>query len=143
MGVLMSFLDDLREYFKRKRQATKPYSLSYVLRKRTGCRNIYIGDKRLDLLTEQEVTEFLRIDQEDKDEYVYDRWDCDDFARSLYCNAKSYFSGLYKKNAAFGLLWTQRHALCFFIDKDLTVHYIEPQNDQYIDLPSKPLFMIL
>ena len=116
----MSFLDDLRECFKRKRQATKPYSLSYVLTNRTGCRNIYIGDRRLDLLTEQEVTEFLRIDQEDKG-----------------------FSGLYKKNVAFGLLWTKRHALCFFVDNDLTVYYIEPQNDQYIALPSKPLFMIL
>jgi len=139
----MSFLNDLRECLKRERQATKPYSLSYVLTKRTGCRDIYIGDRRLDLLAEQEVTEFLRIDQEDKREYSYEIWDCDDFARALYCNAKSYFSGLLKKNAAFGFLWTKRHALCFFVDNDLDVYYIEPQNDQYIDLPSKPLFMIL
>jgi hypothetical protein len=139
----MSFLDDLRECLKRERQATKPYSLSYVLRKRTGCRNIYMSDKRLDLLTKQEVTEFLRIDQEDKREYVHESWDCDDFARSLYCNAKSYFIYTHKKNAAFGLLWTRRYAFCFFVDNDLDIYYIEPQNDQYIDLPSKPLFMIL
>lgn len=139
----MSFLDELRKRLKELEQASKPTSLEYILRKQTGCRRIYIPDRHLNVLRKEDVMTFLWLDKTDKKEYKVEVWDCDDFARELYCRAKNYFWEKYNLNAAFGFLWTIHHAFNFFVDTHRTVQFIEPQTDAFIRLPGRPQFMLI
>jgi len=139
----MSFLDDLRKRLKERWQTKKTTSLSFILRKETGCRQVYIPDRHLDLLRKEDVWTFLFIDRTDKKEYAGEEWDCDDFARELYCRAKNHFLEKRGLNAAFGLLWTQGHGFNFFVDLDRKVWFIEPQTDAVIPLITKPRFMLI
>ncbi len=139
----MSFLDELRKRLKERWQSSKTTSLGFILRKATGCRNIYIPDRHLDLLRKEDVMTFLWIDKTNGKEYEEEVWDCDDYARDLYCRAKNHFAEKRGLNAAFGLVWTRYHAFNFFVDNDRNVLFIEPQTDAFVSLITKPRFMLV
>ena len=139
----MSFLDQLRKRLKERWQPQKTTSLSFMLRKATGCRDIYISDRRLDLLRKEDVMTFLWIDKTNGKEYKEEVWDCDDFARDLYCRAKNHFAEKRGLNAAFGLVWTSKHAFNFFVDTNREVFFIEPQTDAFVSLINKARFMLI
>jgi len=139
----MSFLDELRKRLKELEQASKPTSLNYILRKQTGCRRNEIPDRYLDLLRKEDVMTFLWLDKTDKKEYAGEKWDCDDFARELYCRAKDYFWVKYKLNAAFGIVKIHKHRHNFYVAKDSNVWYIEPQTDEMYKPEKRPQFMLI
>lgn len=139
----MSFLDELRKRLKERWQGPKTTSLSFILRKATGCRRNYISDRHLDLLRKEDVMTFLWIDKTDKKEYAGEKWDRDDFARDLYCRAKNHFAEKRGLNAAFGLVWTQHHAFNFFVSTNREVLFVEPQTDAFVSLINKPRFMLI
>lgn len=86
---------------------------------------------------------FLWIDKTNGKEYEEEVWDCDDFARDLYCRAKNHFAEKRGLNAAFGLVWTSEHAFNFFVDTNREVFFIEPQTDAFASLINKPRFMLI
>lgn len=139
----MSFLDDLRKRFGKQDQDLKGTSLGYILWKQTGCRRNYIPDRHMDLLRKEDVMTFLWIDKTDKKEYAEEKWDCDDFARELYCRAKTHFAEKRGLNAVFGFVRIAKHRHNFFVDTARNVWFIEPQNDVIYKPRKRPQFTLI
>ena len=78
---------------------------------------LYLADKNCKVFKKEDVVKFLDLDETDKIVYVAEEQDCDDFASALYAE------GL-------GLVWTTKHALCFFVDETNILWFVEPQSDK-------------
>jgi len=78
---------------------------------------IYLPDKDCKIYDKDEVQAFLNLDEVDKIPYIPEERDCDDFAAELF--------GKFA-----GLVWTNVHALNWFIDSNETFWFIEPQQDK-------------
>lgn len=89
---------------------------------------IHISDNDMYLLVSpKDLDQFLSDDQTDRLEYQDETLDCDDFAAILYGNSnKPPYNAL-----AWGLLWTDVHAMFIAVMEDSTVRFVEPQNDKY------------
>jgi len=75
---------------------------------------IYLPDTDIKVYNKSEVIICHELQEVSSIKYVAEVHDCDDFAAMLYGR----FSGL---------VWTNVHALCWFIDQDATFWFIEPQ----------------
>ncbi len=78
---------------------------------------LYLADKDCKIYNKEEVKAFLSLDETDKIVFVAERQDCDDFAAELFGNGIS-------------LVWSNLHALNWFIDETEILWFIEPQTDQ-------------
>jgi len=78
---------------------------------------IYLPDNDIKVYNKEEVKRFLSVDETSELKFVAEVQNCDDFAATLF--------GMFA-----GLLWTNVHALCFFIDEQETLWFIEPQTDR-------------
>lgn len=79
---------------------------------------IYLPDSNCKVYKKTDVLDFLGLDETDQIKYVKEEGtDCDDFAAILF--------GKFA-----GLVWTNVHALNFFISEDLKLYFIEPQTDK-------------
>ena len=78
---------------------------------------IYLPDNFCKVYDKEEVKRFLHLDETDKIPYVREEFDCDDFTAKLF-----------EKFA--GLVWTNVHALNWFVDREKTLWFIEPQQDK-------------
>ena len=136
----MSLLDDLRSKIGKR---NKTPSLKSIVRKATGCasRHIYIPDKHMDLVNESDAREFLSLDMTNRNPYVADVYDCDDYARNVYNNARDYGLRVLGKNWTWAEIWIQRHALNLYVDEDFKVHFIEPQTDKEATFKQKTIFV--
>ena len=137
----MSLLDDLKKKINRKKE--KAYFLKQVIRRETGCpsRNIFIPDKHMDLVNDVDAEEFLKQDLTDRETYVIERFDCDDFARNVYNNARNYGLKVKNKNWYWAEIWTAKHALNFYLNQDIEVVFIECQTDEKTAIHSKVRFI--
>ena len=79
--------------------------------------DIHLPDAACKVYDKDEVVRFLGLDETDKIVYVPEKMDCDDFARRLFGEFAS-------------LVWTNAHALNWFVDKEGKLWFIEPQSDQ-------------
>jgi hypothetical protein len=77
---------------------------------------IYIPDIENKTYWKEDIVEYLELNQVDKIIYVPETMDCDDFARELFGYGLS-------------LIWTDVHALNYFITPEGVLYYVEPQND--------------
>ena len=77
---------------------------------------LYLADKLCKVHKKADVVRFLGLDETDKIVYSEDDFDCDDYAAVLY-------------GKGLGLLWTSVHALCWFIDENNVLWFLEPQTD--------------
>ena len=85
-----------------------------------GCEaEIYLPDSVMKIYNKQEVIDFLGLDEISAIRFVAETMDCDDFAAKLF----SKFAGL---------VWSNLHALGFFIDENETFWFVEPQNDKIL-----------
>ena len=136
----MSMLDDLRRKIGKR---NKTPTLKSIVRKATGCasRNIYIPDKHMDLVNDSDARHFLSLDVIDKKTYEKEMYDCDDFARNVYNNARNYGLSVFGKNWAWAEIWIQRHALNLYVTEDFKVHFIEPQTDKEATFKQKTIFV--
>uniref|UniRef100_A0A6M3J0H1 Agglutinin C-terminal domain-containing protein n=1 Tax=viral metagenome TaxID=1070528 RepID=A0A6M3J0H1_9ZZZZ len=82
-----------------------------------GNAEIYLPDENFKVYNKDVVKAFLKLDEIDKIPYVTEVHDCDDFSAELF--------GLFA-----GLVWTNAHALNFFIDENETLWFVEPQSDE-------------
>jgi len=135
----MSLLDDLREKIGKKKQP----SLKRIIHKQTGCsyRNIFIPDKHMDLVANADAGEFLAQDFTDRETYVIERFDCDDFARNVYNNARNYGLKVKKKNWCWAEIWIAKHALNLYVNQDMKVVFIECQTDEKTSIHSRARFV--
>ena len=87
---------------------------------------IYLADRDYYFCEAEEIREFLEVDLTDRETYISETHDCDDFSFRLMgqFHEKPYSA------LAFGIAWSQVHAFNIFIDKIGTVWVVEPQNDQ-------------
>jgi hypothetical protein len=88
--------------------------------------HIYLSDKKYYLCSEDDIKRFLAQDQTNKLAYQAEIFDCDDFSYRLM-GQLSYpkWSGI-----AFGILWTNLHALNCLIDENGKFWFVEPQEDK-------------
>ena len=78
---------------------------------------LYLADNLCKVYKKDDVVKFLALDETDEITYVAEEHDCDDFAAELYGKGVS-------------LLWTNVHALNWFIDEQNTLWFVEPQSDK-------------
>ena len=87
---------------------------------------IYLSDAWYWLCSDADIETFLGIDRTNKDQYVAEEHDCDDFSYRLMGQLSiPEWSGV-----AFGIVWTDKHALNCFIDEAGKFWFIEPQTDK-------------
>lgn len=137
----MSLLDDLLERMGKKKQPT----LRSLLRKQTGIsyRNIYVSDKYIDLISDEDMDTFLKLDKSNELPWKPEIFDCDDISRVFLNSAKIWFYKEKNINAAVGWIWTARHAFNFYINQALKIVFIEPSTDQIVQIHSRPKLIIL
>ena len=133
----MSLLEKLRERIRDKKQPT----LKSLIRKATRCRNIYIPDKHMDLVDDADAQEFLKQDLTNRETYVIERFDCDDYGRNVYNNARNYGLNVKKKNWCWAEIWTANHALNLYVNQDMKVVFIECQTDEKTSIYSRARFV--
>lgn len=86
-----------------------------------GCEApIYLPDDVCKIYKMQDVVSHLKLQQIDKLEFTPEIHDCDDFAAELF--------GVFA-----GLVWTNAHALNWFVDDTRKFWFIEPQTSQIAD----------
>ena len=139
----MRLLDNLKKKLKKGKQQP---SLKQLIHMQTGCpyRYIFIPDKHLDLVDDDDAQEFLKQDRTDRETYVPERFNCDDFARNVYNNARNYGLRIKKKNWAWAELivpGTPGHALDLYVNKVQRVVFIETQTDEETIIHSRPRFV--
>lgn len=103
----------------------------YVTEKLLECfpfAKLYLADRDYYISPKGEIQEFLALDETDKEIYVSEVHDCDDFSFRLM---GQYHTKPYSA-LAIGIAWSQVHAYNIIIDKDGLVWIIEPQTDELI-----------
>ena len=116
-------------------------SLTSVVYRATGCREVHVPDRHMDLPTDSDITRWLAADQTDKKEYVSENWNCDDFARNCWNNIRN-MALKEGKNIAFALTWSQGHALNLYVNNNQQVIFIEPQTDKRTSVHSALRFVL-
>ena len=102
-----------------------------LLSKELGTSNVLISDMQLNLTTTNDALRFVQETQVAKHKYIAEGHDCDNFSFELM----GYWSdGL--KSFAFGIAWSQDHAFNIMIDSTKKVWIVEPQTNQFIDIPT-------
>jgi len=86
---------------------------------------MFLSDKTYTLCNKDDIFNFLVYDRTDRIEYEAEVMDCDDFSYRLMGN----ISIPPWSDLAFGIVWTNLHALNCYIGEDKKLHYVEPQAD--------------
>ena len=78
---------------------------------------IYLPDTLCKVWNKSTMEKFLKLSEVDSIVYVAEEMDCDDFARILH-------------GEGMPELWTNNHAMNWFITPEGVLYYVEPQTDQ-------------
>ena len=88
--------------------------------------HIYISDMKYWLCSKTDIETFLKLDDTNRQKYVSEEHDCDDFSYRLMGQLSiPKWSGI-----AFGIMWTDKHAMNCLIDSDSKFWFIEPQTGE-------------
>ena len=79
--------------------------------------DLYLADTDCKIYNKEDVKTFLELDEVSEIPFVAKTMDCDDYAATMF--------GKFA-----GLVWTDKHALNWFIDETDTFWFIEPQTDK-------------
>ncbi len=88
--------------------------------------HIYLSDSRYWLCYKNDIEQFLVKDDTNKMGYIAEERDCDDFSYRLM----GQLSTPGWSSIAFGIVWTNLHALSCFISDTGEFFFIEPQTDR-------------
>lgn len=109
--------------------------VSTILKAEFPIARLYLSDNKYKTTTIDELRNYLRFDLTDKNRYVPEYYDCDDFSYALMGSLSNPSWGC----LPFGILWTStsnsNHAVNCFIDNNRKVWIIEPQTDAVFELP--------
>lgn len=101
------------------------YIFNIINTKLPNAPHIYLSDSTYYLCSEDDIKSFLDMDSTNKETYIAEEFDCDDFSYRLIGQLSvPEWSGI-----AFGIVWTDLHALNCFIDTNGKFWFIEPQTD--------------
>jgi len=89
---------------------------------------LYLSDKVYRLCNLQDIREFLHQDATNHYLYQGEKFNCDDFSYRLM----GQFSVPGWSDLAFGIVWSQLHALNIMVGVDKQVYFIEPQLDKLV-----------
>jgi len=78
---------------------------------------LYLADAKCKVYRKDDMVKWLSLDETDKITYIAEEMDCDDFAAKLY-------------GKGVPLVWTNKHALSWFVDESNTLWFIESQTDK-------------
>jgi hypothetical protein len=87
---------------------------------------VFLSDKSYLACSRADIEAFLDQDKTNKHQYVVEEYDCDDFSYRLM----GQFAVEGWARLAFGIVWTDRHALNCFITENGEFRLIEPQTDK-------------
>ncbi len=91
--------------------------------------HIYLSDSQYWLCSDADIEKFLSQDDTNKMGYVAEERDCDDFSYRLMGQLSiPEWSGI-----AFGIVWTEKHALNCFISETGKFWFVEPQTGKLQD----------
>jgi len=113
--------------------------LQTLLKSELGDIPILIPDHHFILATKDSFESFLEYDNTDCYKYTGDNpsggFDCDDYACVLHGNV----SIPKWANIPIGTIWLSKpaHAVNIFVDENLDVYYLEPQNDKLMLVKNK------
>lgn len=96
-----------------------------LLRSEAPQAEVFLSDKNYLLCDKADIKAFLAQDETNKMGYVPEERDCDDFAYRLM----GQFSIPGWSDLAFGIVWTDKHAMNCFVTENNEFWLIEPQND--------------
>ena len=101
------------------------WELLKLLKEKFPDAEIYISDSVESLCDIEDIETFLERDETNRQKYLAEKFDCDDFAYRLM----GQFSVPGWSELAFGIVWTDVHAMNIVVDANLDLWFIEPQND--------------
>tara|TARA_Y100000310_G_C20450012_1_gene700240 strand:+ start:346 stop:813 length:468 start_codon:yes stop_codon:yes gene_type:complete len=116
----------------RKPTSTKEIDIVHlhnILRAQYPKAQVYLSDKTYKLCSPADIKYFLKQDKTNRKQYKTDDFDCDDFAYRLL----GQFSIPAWSALAFGMCWTEKHALNCMVGTDGKLYFIEPQSDKIQD----------
>ena len=90
---------------------------------------LYLSDRIYRLPSKEDIKAFLAQDKTNHEKYVAEDYDCDDFAYRLM----GQFSVPIWSALAFGIVWTDLHALNCCVAENQKFYFIEPQNDKIME----------
>ena len=133
-------------YIKRKREV----SLRHLVSRNCQCsrRNVHIQDAHIDYVTDEQMDQFMLLDNSDRIPWKPDIPDCDDISRIFWNNAKIWFYKEYGINASVGWLWRvatpkqKAHAMNFYIRLQ-DMEFIFLYQDERIPLKARTSLVIL
>lgn len=96
-----------------------------LLRSKAPKAELFLSDNSYLLCRKSDIVSFLVRDKTNRQEYVAEKYDCDDFAYRLM--GQITVPGW--SDLAFGLVWTDRHALNGYVGEDSELYFVEPQAD--------------
>jgi len=86
--------------------------------------HVYLSDSAYYLCSKADIETFLAQDATNKQNFVAETFDCDDFSYRLMGQLSiPSWSAI-----AFGIVWTNTHALNCFIDDTGKFYFVEPQS---------------
>lgn len=91
-----------------------------------GVRNLRMMDKQSQTINSKEVLSLLINTKIIKQDYVIQKYDCDDYAFAL----KGFFSQKGLSNSTFGIMISRTHAYNFFLDEEKQLWIMEPQSSK-------------
>lgn len=106
---------------------------------------IHLADRKYKTTSKTEFNRFITHDLVNKNIYISEYYDCDDFSFALMGEISNQEWGA----LPFGILWTEvpggAHAVNCFIDKKREVWIVEPQNDKIFKCPVdwNPYFIVI
>ena len=108
-----------------RRQVDSSYVYGILKAVMPSATHIYISDNLYWLCSEDDIKNFLSIDATNKGKFIDDEYDCDDFSYRLMGQLSTpEWSGI-----AFGVVWSDTHALNCFISDTGEFYFLEPQSD--------------
>jgi len=90
---------------------------------------IYLSDHNYLMCNKADIELFLRQDATNQWKYQAETFDCDDFAIRLW----GQFTIPEWSHLAFGMVWTQVHAMNILVTEDDEVFFVEPQSDELLE----------
>ena len=89
---------------------------------------LYLSDQVYRLCSLNDIREFLHQDATNHHQYKAEGFDCNDFSYRLM----GQFSVPGWSDLAFGIVWTDIHALNIMVGTDKQIYFLEPQLDKIL-----------
>jgi len=139
----------LQNAFKLKPKTTTGSYLKMLISSKTGISNVYLADKTYYYTDLATIKNILKYDLVDEKEYESEKYDCDDYAQTIYAifryvfelNSMGTARQIEMVSAETGghIGW---HRANIFLAEDngtLKLYYCEPQNDFIKEITSKEI----